>query len=272
MWSSWSVLTVILHISKELQSSARAWSHSVWTLSWLCPHMAWQLLLILFSWASLWRLPLLSLQEAHTLFQYFLWAVWMVTLYPSIRHSPQKLCPYQSQPCPPWTSLSQMRPDHWYSSKFLPQYHHEDQWWPWLDWNGVGRFLPLLLVKAGPSFQYQFGCVLIALCGAVFTPSLNLLGVNVCPLVMMIGEWAARKAFPVFLCGNSKELTKWAPHMGVLIKGISGKGGIGNGGVPGGKIGLLERPGADKPSDSNAVVVAGMSSSCCVLVASTPHI
>ena len=39
------------------------------------PHISWQLSLILFSWTSIQRLPLLSLQEAHTLFLYFLQAV-----------------------------------------------------------------------------------------------------------------------------------------------------------------------------------------------------
>ena len=40
--------------------------------------------------------------------------------------SPQKLCPHQSLPCPPWSNLSQMRPDLKYSSNFLLQYHHQD--------------------------------------------------------------------------------------------------------------------------------------------------
>ena len=43
--------------------------------SWSCPHIPWQLSLILFSWSSIQRLPLLSLQEACTLFQYLLWAI-----------------------------------------------------------------------------------------------------------------------------------------------------------------------------------------------------
>ena len=43
-------------------------------------------------------------------------------------------CVYISQPCLPWMSLSQMRPDHWYSLNFLPQYCHQDQQWP--GWTG----------------------------------------------------------------------------------------------------------------------------------------
>ena len=34
--------------------------------------------------------------------------------------------------------------DHWNSPYFLMQYHHLDEWWPWLDWKGAGRFLLLL--------------------------------------------------------------------------------------------------------------------------------
>ena len=37
--------------------------------------MSWWLSMILFSWTSIKRLSLLSLQKAHTLFLYFLWAV-----------------------------------------------------------------------------------------------------------------------------------------------------------------------------------------------------
>ena len=61
MQSSWSVLTVIFCMSKELQSSTRAHFHSVLWLSGSCPHTSWLLLLILFSWASIQRLPFLSL-------------------------------------------------------------------------------------------------------------------------------------------------------------------------------------------------------------------
>ena len=91
MQRSWSVLTVIFHISKELQSSARACFHSVLMLSWLCPHTSWWLLPILFSWASIQMLPLLSLQEACTILWYFLWVICMDTLSVSEHetHSPE---------------------------------------------------------------------------------------------------------------------------------------------------------------------------------------
>ena len=90
MWSSWSVLESFFCISKELQSSARAWSHSVLMLLWLCPHMSWQLSLVLFSWASVQRLPLLSLQETCTLFWYFLQVVCTATSSVS-KHKTQSL-------------------------------------------------------------------------------------------------------------------------------------------------------------------------------------
>ena len=75
MQNSWLVLTANFYISKELWSSIRAHFHSVLMLSWSCPQMSWQLSLILFGWASVQILPLLSLQEAKTLFLYFLGAV-----------------------------------------------------------------------------------------------------------------------------------------------------------------------------------------------------
>ena len=55
--------------------------------------------------------------------------IWSLHLCPSTWHSFWRLYPYQSQPHPPFTSLSQMKPDLYYSSSFLLQYHHQDQWW-----------------------------------------------------------------------------------------------------------------------------------------------
>ena len=75
MQSSWLVLTVIFCILKELQCSAGVHFHSFLKLSWLYPHMSWWLSLIIFSWASVLGLPLFNLQEAHTLFLYFLWTI-----------------------------------------------------------------------------------------------------------------------------------------------------------------------------------------------------
>ena len=59
-------------ILKELCSSVRVHFYSALTHSWSCPHTSWQVSLILCRWASIQRLPLLSLQEAHMFFWYFL--------------------------------------------------------------------------------------------------------------------------------------------------------------------------------------------------------
>ena len=67
------------------------------------------------------NLPLLSLQEAGTLSQYFLWAVCTVTLSVSkqVMQSLEAVSISESTTSS-WTNLSQMRPDHQYSSNFLP--------------------------------------------------------------------------------------------------------------------------------------------------------
>ena len=66
-----SVLVIILLISKAVQSSARVDFCSDLTILWSWPHMAWWLSPILFIWVSVQSLPLLSLQDALTLFLYF---------------------------------------------------------------------------------------------------------------------------------------------------------------------------------------------------------
>ena len=62
----------------------------------------------------------------------------------------------------------------------------------------MGRFLPLWF-GAGPSLQYQFGHVFIALCRAAFAPNLDLLGINMGPLVAPITEDATGGAVSYFL-------------------------------------------------------------------------
>ena len=71
-------------------------------------------------------------------------------------------------------------------------------------WTGGGTdwFLPSLF-DVGPSSQYQFGCILITQCRAVFIPSFDLLGVNAVPLVAMIVEWTTGRVTQFFLSGNS---------------------------------------------------------------------
>ena len=116
MWTSWSVLTAIFHIWKELQSSIRVCFCSAVTHSWSCPHMFWQFSLILFSWASTQRLLLPSLQEAHTLFQYLLCAVWMETssVYEHEMQSSEAVSMSES----PTFSLSESESDEAWSSVF----------------------------------------------------------------------------------------------------------------------------------------------------------
>ena len=54
---------------------------------------------------------------------------------------------------------------------------------------------------AGPRLQCQFGHVLIALCRALFTPNLNLLGIDMISLVALITECAVGGTVLLFLCG-----------------------------------------------------------------------
>ena len=83
---------------------------------------------------------------------------------------------------------------------------------------GTGRFLPLWF-RAGPSLQCQFRHVLIALYRAVFTPNLNLLGVDMCSLVALISECTAGRVVPPFLHGADNESGEWASNWGSANKG-----------------------------------------------------
>ena len=73
-----------------------------------------------------------------------------------------------------------------------------------------------------PSFQYQFGHVLIILCRAVFTPSFNLLGVDMGPLIAMIIEWTAGRVVSLFVWGWQETQQMGPPpgkclHRGYLV-------------------------------------------------------
>ena len=107
-------------------------------------------------------------------------------------------------------------------------------------------------------------------CVELFTPSLDLLGVNMGPFVMMIADWATGRAVCFFCVGLAMNPANGHPTRGVPTKGISGKAGTGRGGVSVWWAGLSEGSGACEPSSSGTVMVAGMSSSCCVAVASAP--
>ena len=96
--SNWSVLTVIFCILKDFQSLARAHFYSDLMIARSWPHMSWQQSLILFIWASIQSLPLLSLQDTLTLFLYFFVAVQMNTSSVSDqeRHSPEAVSRLES--------------------------------------------------------------------------------------------------------------------------------------------------------------------------------
>ena len=100
----------------------------------MSPHILVWLLLILFSWASVQRLPLLSLQEAHTLFWYFLWAG-------SYGHL---ICVWTWDTVP--RGCVQVRVIH-----ILP-------WWLWVWWGLVPSGLwascysPIFQINGGPSW------------------------------------------------------------------------------------------------------------------------
>ena len=83
---------------------------------------------------------------------------------------------------------------------------------------GTGRFLPFWF-RARPSLQCQCRCVLLTLYRAVFTPYLDLLGVDMGLLVVEITECDTRRAVPLFLHGVDKESSKWAPNWGSASKG-----------------------------------------------------
>ena len=61
---------------------------------------------------------------------------------------------------------------------------------------------------------------------AVFTPSLDFLGVNTGHLVAIIVKWTAARVSPLFLSRDGKELSKSVPHRGVPTKGWSCRKGV----------------------------------------------
>ena len=260
-----------MHISKELWSSTRAWSHSVWMLSWSCPHMAWWFSLILFSWASVQRLPWLSLWEACDLFWYFFWAVQMVTWSVS-QHVMQSL---------EAVSISES------ATSSLDESESDEAWSPvilelpatvpsagsvvalvGLEWELVGS-CPCYCLKVGPASGTNLGMSSLPcaeLCSILSSTSWEL-------TLVLLSQWSPSEPLAEqsnFLCvGMARNSTNGHLTGGVPTKGISGEGGTGRGGVPSGWAGLLEGPRASEPSGSDTVVIAGMSISCCVVVAST---
>ena len=182
-------------------------------LLWSCLHMSWWLLLIIFSWASIQRLPLLSLQEACSLFWYFLWAVCMDTSSVS-EHKMQS---------PEAVSMSEL------STFSLDDSGSEEAW------SLVLFELPatvpssrstVVLVgleehpcsKLGLASGTNLAMFFITLSRAVFTPSLNLWGANLSPFVTMIAKWTAGRVVPLLWGRTGNEPRKWAPHWGSAYK------------------------------------------------------
>ena len=235
MWSSWSILTTTWCISKELWYPARAQSHSFWMLS--CPHMIWWLLPILFCWASVQRLPLLSLQEAHTLFWYFFCTV--------LGHMMQSL---------EAVSISEL------ASSSIDKSESDEAWsLVFLDLpataalsgsavavigleEGLVGSCPCCQIKPGPTYSTNLGMFLLhcaELCSLLASISWELTWV-------ILLQWSASEPLEewshFFFMGMARNSANMCLTWGVPAKGISTKGNTGNGGVLGGWDGLLERP------------------------------
>ena len=229
--------------------------------------MSWQLSLILNSWASVQRQPLLSPGILYTLL------VLLVGnldghLCLSIRCSLQRLCPYWSQPHSALMSLSLMGPDLQYSLSFLPQSFHQDPIVALVGLEGelAGSFPHCS--KLGPASSTNLGvssspctelCSLLTLTS--WEPTRVLL--SWWSLSELLGEWSHFLGLGLAMGPGNGHPTDRVP-----AKGISGRRGTKEGGVPVGLAGLLEGPRASDPSSSGTVVVVGTFSSCC-LVANT---
>ena len=96
--ATWSVLSVIFHISQESQSLARGHFCSDLMMARSWPRMSWLMSLILFIWPSIQSLPLLSLQDALTLFLYFFQVVHTDTssVFEQERQSPEAVSKSES--------------------------------------------------------------------------------------------------------------------------------------------------------------------------------
>ena len=240
MWSSWPVLTIIFHIPEELWSSAKVQSHSVLMLLWSCPHMFWQMSLILFSWASIQRLPLLSLQEAHTLLWYFLQAVHMGT----------SSVPEHDMKTPEAVSMLE-------SSTFsLNDSESEEVWSPvlfklpatvlstrsTLAVGGLERGLPGSCPHCSNLSPVSFtNLVVFSLPQAELCSLLSSIYGE--PMWVLLSQWSPWKLLEEWSClfgvGVSINPGNGHPTGGVPTKGMSGKRGITGGGVPVGCFGLL---------------------------------
>ena len=271
MQSSWSVLTVILHISKELQSSSRVQSHSVLTISWTCPHTAWWLL----PNHSDQRLPLHKLQEAP----------YPLPVLLASGPNSNLICVWTCDVVPgDWlhVRVSHICSRHvWVGSFALLS----------LSWSPMLLEVPITMPLWGSAValvglegELEGSCS----CGSELGPASGTnLGMFSLPCVELhlplaltswestqvcllhqsprvpLGEWSC--FFHEELALNPKNRY---PTGGVPTKGISRKGGTRRGGVPVWWARLSEGSRSCEPSGSGIAIVTGPSTSCSVVVAS----
>ena len=159
MWSSWPVLTIIFHISKDCLCSA---CRKPYPLLVLLVGTSYGYLLCVWAWDTV------SQGYVHVGVIHILpWWLWVRGgLIPSTL----------------WASCCS--PVFWINGS------------PSGTRGGTGRFLSSLF-KAGSSLWYQFGCIFVALSRAVFTPNLNLWGADAGPIVAMIAKWTAERMVPL---------------------------------------------------------------------------
>ena len=246
--------------------------------SWSCLHMAWWLLQILLSLASDQRLPLSRLQEAHTLFLYFLWVVLTVTSSVS------------EQVTQSWEADSRSE-----LATFSLDASKSDEVPLWLVLLSLSR--SLVLLKASSTVPLSGSVVaVVGLQGRLvgFCPCGSELGlisnanadvfslpcVELCLLLaltsweltwVLLSWWLLSEPLEeqsyFFSVGLAMNQVNGCCMGGVPTKGISGKGGPGKGGVPVWWGGLSEGSRACELSCSGTAMVARTSSSCCVVVA-----
>ena len=278
IWSSWSVLVVIHLISKEVWSSTIAYFHSVLMISWSWPHMSWQLSPILFIWVSIQSLPLLSLQDALTLFLYFFCAVHMdmSSVSEQERQSPEAVSRSESAMFPldkpesenVWSSVLFELPVTASSSGSVGSLVGLEEG---LEDSCLCHMEPVLVsdVKLG---LWSLPCV--KLCSLPISTSGEVMQVLSVwrQLGESLGEWSC---FPFEGIARS---ANGHPSKGVPARRMSGKEDTGRGEVPGGEVVSPDWPGTGEPwgsgSDSGTVGqgqdTMGMPLSCWAAMVAAP--
>ena len=258
MWSSSLVLTVIFHISKELQSSARAHFCSDLMISSLCPHTSWQLSLILIKWASV---------------QMFVFAQFTGCPYPPSILLMSSL--YGHFICV-WTCDAVSR------GCVQIRVSHIFPWWVRVQWGinlsapWASCSYPVIGISDGPGWTGRGlagSCPLCSVLGPASGTNLGVislppgelclsqplpLGMNVDPPTMMIAKTVTGRMVPFFLW----RAQRMGAHEGSAHKRISAKKGTMGGGVSIRWVGLLEGPRMGGSSCSGAAMMAWASLLC----------